>query len=304
MYDLIIVGGGVVAFSAAIYAGRYHMKTLILGESIGGTLMLTTEIENYPGFESISGMDLFDKVKKHAEKYNDYIESKQQKVETIEKTGKFFSVQTTDGKYEAKSLLIATGTKWRKLKVPGEKEFTGNGVHYCATCDGFIYNDKIVAVVGGSDSAAKEALLLTNYAKKVYIIYRKENIRAEPITVKRVKENSKIEIINNSNVTEIVGDKIVKNVILDREYNRSKEFPVDGLFIEIGHIPLSDITKGIGVKINDKKEILIDKNGKTNVDGVFAAGDITDNSFKQVITGVGQGVIAINSVYEYLESLK
>lgn len=300
MYDLIIVGGGVVAFSAAIYAGRYHMKTLILGESIGGTLMLTTEIENYPGFESISGMDLFDKVKKHAEKY-DYIESKEQKVKTIEKSGKFFSVQTNDGRFDAKSLLIATGTEWRKLKVLGEKEFTGNGVHYCATCDGFIYNDKVVAVVGGSDSAAKEALLLTQYAKKVYIIYRKENIRAEPITVKRIKENSKIEIINNTNIIEIIGDKIVKNVILDNEYKGSKEFLVDGLFIEIGHIPLTDITKKLDLKINDKKEIIVDRNGKTNVEGVFAAGDVTDNPFKQAITGAGQGVTAINSAYKYIQ---
>jgi thioredoxin reductase (NADPH) len=301
MYDLIIVGGGVVAFSAAIYAGRYHMKTLVLGDSIGGTLMLTTEIENYPGIESISGMELFDKVKEHAKKYKDYIESKQEKVEGIKKTGEFFKVQTNDGTYEAKSLIIATGTKWRKLKVPGEKEFTGNGVHYCATCDGFIYNDKVVAVVGGSDSAAKEALLLTSYAKKVYIIYRKENIRAEPITVKRVKENSKIEIINNTNITEIIGEKIVKKVIFDKEYNGSKEFNIDGLFIDIGHIPLSNIASEIGVKTNDKKEIITDKNSNTNVEGVFAAGDVTDSNFKQVITGVGQGVTAINSAYQYLQ---
>ena len=298
MYDLIVVGGGIVGFAAAVYAGRFHMKTLVIGESLGGTIILTDTVENYPGFDKISGQDLFDKVKAHAEKYE--IVSREEKVEKIEKSGKSFKVHTLNKAYETKTILIATGTEWRKLGVPGEKEFTGNGVHYCALCDGFIYNDKVVGVVGGSDSAAKEALLLSEYAKKVYIIYRKEKIRAEPINAKRVDENPKIEIINNTNVTEIKGDKVVGKVILDNEYKDSKELSLDGLFIEIGHIPISQLAKDIDVKINEKREIVINRNGETNIPGVYAAGDVADHGFKQAITGVSEGVSAVYSAYQKL----
>jgi len=300
MYDLIIVGGGIVGFGAAIYAGRFHMKTLILSEISGGTLILTDHIENYPGFKKISGQDLFDKVKAHAEDYD--VEAKEEKVEKIEKTKDGFSVRTLDKEYLVKTILLATGTEWRKLGVPGEKEFTGNGVHYCALCDGYIYHDKVIAVVGGSDSAAKEALLLSEYAKKVYIIYRKEKIRAEPINSKRVADNPKIEIINHTNVVKILGDKVVNKVIQDKEYKGKKELALDGLFIDIGHIPISQLVEGLGVKVNDKKEIVVNRDAETSVPGVYAAGDVTDQKFKQAITGVAEGVSAVYSAYQYVNS--
>lgn len=296
MYDLIIVGGGVSAFGAAVYAGRFHMKTLIIGENFGGTLLMTDDIENYPGFEKITGMDLFENVKKHALSYG--VEAKEQKVEKVEKIEEHFKVSTVEHEYETKTLLLATGSEWKKLGIPGEQQFTGNGVHYCALCDGYAYQDKVVAIVGGSDSAAKEAIMLTQYAKKVYIVYRGDRLKAEPINIKRVEENEKIEVLYDSNFTEILGDKVVNKGILDREYNGTHEFPVDGIFINIGHVPMTKLISGMGVEMTEKGEIKIDRYSKTNIYGLFAAGDCTDFRFKQAITGVAQGVAAVYAAYQ------
>jgi len=297
-YNTIIIGAGVAGLGAAIYAGRFQMKTAVIGEKIGGTIILTNDIANYPGFKQITGMDLANKIEDHVKDYDVDIISK--KVIKIGKSDGYFEVSTADSSLKTKSIIFATGTEWRKLNVPGETEFTNKGVHYCALCDGAIYKNKIMAVVGGSDSAAKEALLLTEYAKKVYIIYRKEKIRAEPINLKRVEQNKKIEIINNANVTEIKGDKFVNSVILDKPYKGSKEFKLDAVFIEIGHIPISSLAKSLGVKTNEKGEIKIDREAKTNITGVFAAGDVADNKFKQAITGVAEGVTAAYSAYQYV----
>ena len=303
IYDTIIIGSGVAGFGAAIYAGRFQLKTAIIGEKIGGTIILTNELGNYPGFKQITGLDLAEKLEEHVKDYDiEIIEKKVTKVEKCKEGG--FKVFTKDNNFHTKTIIFATGTEWRKLNVPGEKEFTGKGVHYCALCDGAFYKDKIIGVVGGSNSAAKEALLLTEYGKKVYIIYRKEKLRAEPVTINRVAENKKIEIINNTNVTEIKGDKFVKSVIFDKPYNNSKEFKLDALFIDIGHIPLSELAKSIGVKLNEKNEIKIDREAKTNVKGMFACGDVVDNNFKQAITGVAEGVTAAYSAYHYINENK
>jgi len=184
--------------------------------------------------------------------------------------------------------------------MKGAEEFKNKGVHYCALCDGALYKEKIVSVIGGSDTAAKEALLLAQNAKKVYIIYRGEKIRPEPVNGKLIEKNKKIEVINNTNVTEIQGDKMVNKVILDREYSGTKELALTGVFGAIGHIPLSDLAAKLGVKINKKNEIMIDRDSKTNVKGIFAAGDVVDSGFKQAITGVGEGVVAVYSAYTYI----
>ena len=303
MYDLIIIGGGVAAFGAAIYAGRFQMKTAMIGETIGGTIILTNDIANYPGFKQITGIDLADKLQDHVKDYDvGIIEKKVTKVEKC-KEG-CFKVFTSDNYFHTKTVIFATGTEWRKLNVPGEKEFTGKGIHYCALCDGAFYKDKIIGIVGGSDSAAKEALLLTEYGKKVYIFYRKDKIRAEPINLKKVMENKKIEIINNTNVKQIKGNKFIKSIILDKPYKGSKEFKLDALFIEIGHLPLSNLAKEIGVKLNEKNEIVIDREAKTNVKGIFACGDVVDTNFKQAITGVAEGVTASYSAYNYINENK
>lgn len=201
--------------------------------------------------------------------------------------------------FKAHTILIATGSERRKLNIPGEEEFTGKGVSYCATCDGPFFNDKVIGVIGGSDSAAKEALFLSQHAKKVYIIYRGEEIRAEPINKKRVEENDKIEIIYKTNITEIKGEQSVKSVIFDND----KEFEVDGVFIEVGSNPKSEIVKNLGVQVNDKDEILINRVSETNIPGIYAAGDVADAPFKQAITGVAEGVIAIYSAFEYIKKV-
>ena len=298
MYDLIIIGGGVAGLSAALYAGRFKLKTLVIAEKLGGTIILTGDIFNYPGFKKITGMELFDKIKEHAVSYN--VEIKEEKVEKVKKYETFFEISVKDNVYKTKTIIFATGTDWRKLNVPGEKEFANKGVHYCALCDGALYKNKIIGVVGGSDSAAKEALLLAEYGKKVYIINRKEKIRAEPINLKRIEQNKKIEIINNTNTKEIKGNKFVTHIILDNPYKGSKELKLDALFIEIGHTPISNLAETMGVKTNEKGEIIVDKDSKTNIKGVFACGDVVNSKFKQAITGVAEGVIAAYNVYQYI----
>jgi thioredoxin reductase (NADPH) len=301
LYDLIIIGAGGTGFAAAMYAGRFNLKTLVIGESIGGTIILTDVVENYPGFKRLTGLELANNIREHAMEYPS-VKLEADRVEDVSKTPRGFEVTTLEKKkFEGKTLLFATGTEWKKLGVPGEKEFSNRGVHYCALCDGAFYKDKVLGVVGGSDSAAKEALLLTQWASKVYIIYRGDKIHPEPINDERVKENKKIIVIPHTNVLEIKGEKKLTHVVLDKAYEGSTDFKIDGLFVEIGHNPLSQLAAKIGVAVDEKKEIIIDRESATNVPGVFAAGDVTNTSFKQAITGVAEGVHAAYSAYECLQ---
>lgn len=306
MFDLIIIGGGVVGYAGAMYAGRMQLKTLVLGEILGGTIILTDVVENYPGFIRLTGQELADKLKEHALDYKDFVEIKEEKVIEIKRRGDYFDIFTNNEmNYQSKAVIITTGMKHRELNVPGEKEFAGKGVHTCALCDGFFYKNKILGVVGGSDSAAKEALLLTQWAKKVYIIYRGEKIRPEPINERRIEakiKEGKIEIIYKTNVKEIKGTDRVTHIIFDNPYKGSGEFKLDGLFVEIGADPQSELAKSLGVKTNEKGEIIIDREAKTNVPGVFAAGDVVDTKFKQAITGAGEAVLAVYSAYNYINS--
>lgn len=300
MYDLIIIGSGVSGLGAAIYAKRFMLDALMIGELPGGTITKSHLVENYPGFKRISGMKLAETIKEHAESAG--AEIKNESVAGIEKTASGFRIKTEKVSYESKAILFATGTDVRKLNVPGEAEFANKGVSYCAACDGPLYKESAVAVVGGSDSAAKEALLLAEYAKKVYIIYRKESIRAEPVTIERVKKNKKIEIINNTNVVEVKGEEVLTDVVLDRAFNGSKTLKLDGLFVDIGRIPSAELAKKIGVKTDTNGYIIVDTNQNTNVKGVFAAGDVTNATpYKQVITGVAEGVKAAFSAYQFLK---
>ena len=299
IYDLVIVGGGPAGLSAAIYAGRFRMKTIVLAREPGGTVVNTHLIENWPGFKSISGAELMERLSDHVRSVG--VEIRQAEVREIRKKAGNFLLKSDAGDFEARSVLLATGTKHRKLGVPGEKEFYGRGVSYCAVCDAAFFKDKIVAVVGGSDSAAKEALFLSRYVKKVYIIYRREKIRAEPINTERVEANRKIEVINNTNVLEIRGDKFVQSVVLDKPYKGSRELKLDGVFIEIGHDPQSELAEGLGIKLDKAGEIVIGRGSETNVAGVYAAGDVNSGSFKQAITGAAQGVVAAKSAYDYLK---
>lgn len=304
IWDIAIVGGGVSGYAAGLYAGRFELKTIVFSPEPGGMIVKTDVVENYPGFELITGFDLAQKVQLHAEKFgavtNNYPVNR---IERLQNGN--FSIITDEKTHEAKTVILATGTKWKKLNVPGEETYANKGVHYCALCDGAFYKQKVVAVVGGSDSAAKEALLLTSWASKVFIIYRGEEIHPEPVNYTKVKANKKIEIINLTNVTEIKGNgKNVTGVFLDKPYAGKNELVLDAVFVEIGHLPMSDLVKDLGVTLNPKGEVVTDKDSKTNVAGLFAAGDVTDREFKQAITGVSEGVCAAFEAYQYLENQK
>jgi len=296
-HDLIVLGGGPTAIGCAIYAARFALDVLVIGKIFGGLIVTTHLVENYPGITSTSGQGLMDMFKDHMNSLSiPYITDE---IRSIENADDHFILHSFFQKFKAKSVVIATGSERKKLGIPGEEEFAGRGVSYCATCDGPFYKDKIVCVIGGSDSAAKEALFLSQNVKKVYIIYRGEEIRAEPINKKRVEENHKIEIIYRTNIVEIKGDNTVKSVIFDN----GTEFKVDGVFIEVGSIPNSDLAKRIGVKTNEKDEIIINRKSETNIPGIFAAGDVADAPFKQAITGVAEGVAAAYSAFDYIKEM-
>jgi thioredoxin reductase (NADPH) len=299
IYDLIVLGGGPTAIGAAIYAARFAMDVLIIGKTFGGLIATTHIVENYPGITSVSGPQLMEMFRDHMNSLNiPYITDE---IQSIEKGDNYYILHSFFQKFKAYTIIIATGSERRKLGVPGEEEYSGKGVSYCATCDGPFFKEKTVCVIGGSDSAAKEALFLAENTDKVYIIYRREEIRAEPINKKRVYVNGKIEIINNTNIVEIKGDgKSVKSVIFDN----GTEFEVKGVFIEIGSDPNSELAKRVGVETNEQGEILINRKSETNVPGIYAAGDVADAPFKQAITGVAEGVIAAYSAFDYLKDIK
>jgi len=300
-YDTIIIGQGVAGLAAAIYCGRLNLKTIVVGAEQGGTLINASIIENYTGFSKISGVGLMEKLTEHAKDYK--IEITQEKVEKISKEKNKFRIQTNKKDIYSKTIIFCTGSTWRKLNIPGEEEFANKGVHYCALCDGFFYKDKTIAVLGGGDSAVKEALLLSNYAKKIYLISRSP-LRPEPINFEKLKKEKKIEFFEGINVKEIIGSKFAESVLLDKKIKGSDILKLDGIFVEIGRLPLSELAISLGVKINKNKEIITDKESKTNVKGIFASGDVTNTKIKQAITGVGDSVKAAYSAYEYLNQEK
>lgn len=298
MYDFVIIGGGPAGLSAAIYAARFKLKTVVIAKDVGGTIINTHLVENWPGFKSLSGFELMEHIRGHVEHLG--VEVKQDEVTDIQRKGKNFPIKAKEGEYGTRTVLLATGTKYRKLGVPGEEEFHGRGVSYCAVCDAAFFKDRVVAVVGGSDSAAKEALLLSEYAKRVYIIYRGAKIRSEPINAERVDNNKRIEIISNTNVVKISGDGFVSSVALDRPYKGSRDLTLDGIFIGVGYEPQNELAKGLGVELDERGEVIVDCGSATNIPGVYAAGDVTAGRFKQAIIGAAQGVVAANSAYMYL----
>lgn len=293
MHDFIIIGGGISGLSAAMYASRLGLKTLVVTEMPGGLITTTHLVENWPGTKSISGPDLAMSLYDHALKSG--AELKNETVKDVIKTDNIFSIKTASGEYQAKAILFATGTKHRNLGVPGEKEFENKGVSYCALCDGAFYKNKVVCIVGGGDTAAKESLFLAEHASKVYIIVRRDVLRAEPINADRIGKNPKIEILYNTEIEEISGTAKVEKIKL----KSGEEIAVDGVFLAIGHLAQTDLTEGLDVELNEKSEIKINRKSETNIPGVFAAGDCTDTEFKQAITGSAEGVTAAYYAYHY-----
>ena len=259
-------------------------------------------MENYPPFTSIDGSELMKRMEEHVKANG--VEIKDDIISSVNKEGELFVAKSFLTTYKAKALIVATGGEHRRLNVPGEKEYYGRGVSYCATCDGAFFKDKVVGVVGGGDSAAKEALVLTQYASRVYVIYRGKRLKAEPINRKRLESNDKVEIVYERNVVEVLGDgEKVVGVRLDKPYNDEEVLQLQGLFIEIGQVPQNDIVKPLGVSLNAKGEIVVNAAMETNVPGVFAAGDNVESPFKQAIVSAGQGAIAAHSAFQYLQRL-
>lgn len=290
VYDVIVVGAGPAALTAGIYAARYNLDTLLIGTMLGGMISWAHKVCNFPTYSEISGSELVNKMVEHVKGLG--VEIKQEEVVEIVKED-VFKVKVGSGEYFAKKIVIAKGTEKKKLGVKGEAEFLGKGVSYCATCDAGFYKNKIVGVVGGSDSALTYALLLADYAKKVYIFYRKDKFfRAEPSWISQVEKNSKIEPRFNSEVKEIYGKDFVEGVKL----KSAKNVKLDGVFISVGSLPSEVLSNQLGVK-SKNGYIVVDKMQKTNVSGVFAAGDTTDNPLKQVVTACGEGAVAAHSVF-------
>lgn len=299
-YDLIVIGMGVAGYASSMYASRLGLKVLLIGEQPGGTLALTGKVENYPGFVSIEGQTLTDLLENHAMDYDVDIDIAI--VDDLILTKKGFEVVTGNKKYSTKTIVLATGAQVKKLGVKGEEEFFGRGMGYCALCDATFIKGKTVAVAGGGDSAVKEAILVTEYAKKVYIINNEKELHPEHHNQKILEEKikqGKIEVINNNEIKEITGSYKVEKIILKKEVNGSKELEVEGLFVYIGHTPKSELAKKIGVKLNEKGEVIINNHSETNIKGFFAAGDVTNINWKQAITGVSQGVTASYYAYNY-----
>lgn len=297
MYDFIVIGGGCSGLSAGMYATRLGLKTLVMAELPGGLITTTHLVENWPGVISISGPDLAMSLYNHAQASGAEIKNEiVSKVEKLADKDGFpqFKVVTSDGEYLSKTVLLATGSHHRKLGVPGEMEFENKGVSYCALCDGAFFKNKVVAVVGGGDSAAKEALFLSEHANKVYIVVRKDILRAEPINGQRVQQNSKIEVLFNSEVEEIFGSTGMEKIKFKAGKGKysGQELEMQGIFMAIGQDPQTELAAQLGVELNEKKEIKIDRKSGTNVRGVFAAGDCCDSEFKQAITGSAEAVIA------------
>jgi thioredoxin reductase (NADPH) len=299
LYDVIIIGAGFAGYTAAIYAARYNLKILVIGKELGGMITESSEIWNYPGFQKISGIELMNKFMEQAKSLGAEIVADD--VLKASKDNDIFKIETRqDKKYEAKALILALGTKRRKLEVPGGLEFEGKGVHYCATCDAAFYKNKTVAVIGGSNSAAHAAQLLSRFASKVYVIYRGANLRCEPITHDKLKADKKTEVLCGYNVKEVKGSQFVEKVMLDLPYKGQIELAVDGVFVELGSVPNSALAKELEVELNKDNEIVVNAACETSAKGVFAAGDVINTPMRQGIVAAGQGAIAANGAYRFL----
>ncbi|MBL7170870.1 MAG: thioredoxin-disulfide reductase [Candidatus Omnitrophica bacterium] len=303
MFDLIVLGAGPAGMTSAIYAQRSGLKVLVIEKLIpGGQVALTALVENYPGFESISGLELMEKMKKQAENLG--VEFISDEIVSLKKMGALFKLTGNEGVYEASSVIIATGAAYKKLGVPGEEELTGRGVSYCATCDGPLFKNKEIVVVGGGDMAVDEAIYLTQFGKVVTIVHRRERLRAQEFLGKRAKENPKIKILFNSILTEISGkDGVEKVKIKDLKKETEKYYPCEGVFIFVGLVPNTGFIKDL-VSVDKNGYILTNEDMAASVDGIFAAGDVRKKNLRQIVTACGDGAIAAMSSYKYINHLK
>ncbi len=301
LYDLIIIGGGPAGITAGIYATRQKLDTLLITKSFGGQIARkAVGIENYPGFEEVSGLDLIGKFEKQLRKHK--IDIERDGVRKVKKDGKKFLIQTTSkNTFEGKAVIIASGADPRPLEIPGEKRFIGRGVSYCTTCDGPLFANKTVVVVGGGNSAFEAAVFLANWVKKIYILEYALKVRADEESQEKARKTGKIEVITSTTLKKVQGKNFVDSVLY--ENNKTKKITslkVDGIFVEIGSQPATSFVKGL-VDFNEKDEIVIDlKTMQTKIPGLFAAGDVSNVFFKQIVIAAGEGAKAALAVSNYL----
>lgn len=300
-YDVIIIGAGPGGLTAGMYGGRANLRTLILErEAIGGQMALTEKIEDYPGFsEGINAQELIKRFEEQAKKFGAEIVFEEGKEIIID--GKYRIVKTHYNEYKGKAIIVATGARHKTLDVPGEKEFRGKGVSYCAICDGPFFKDKDIVVVGGGDTAILEAIYLTKFGKKVYIVHRRNKFRASAKYVERARENKKIEFLLENVIKEIYGEKKVEGVILQNvKTKEERKIPASAVFVFIGFTPNSEILRGIA-KIDENGGVLTNEKMETDIPGIYAIGDVRSKSLRQIVTSASDGAIAAMAAYEYIE---
>lgn len=300
-WELTIIGAGAAGLAAGIYGARSGLKTLVIDDKLaGGTTSDAPIVENYPGFLEISGSELAEKMVLHCRKVGVTI-NELESLTGLELDNEIKTVKTSRSVYESKAIIIATGSHYREIGVKGEKEFRGKGVSYCGVCDGPFFKNKRVLVAGGGNSAATTTLYLSGIAAKVFVVHRREAFRAEEALAKEISFKKNVQILWNTEVFEIKGDKSVnKVVLLDNEVGEKKEIMVDAVFVQIGEAPNSQLAREAGLEVNEENYIKTDMLQRTNIRGVYAAGDVTDHPIKQIGTAVGQGITAALEAYNYV----
>ena len=304
-FDVIVIGGGAAGLTAGIYLSRAKLNTLILNEgAIGGQMVLTHEIANYPGIENISGYELARNMKSQAQKFGCSIKSNI-KITSLELKEEIKRIIVNNNDvFTSDAVIIATGGKSRMIGAIGENDFKGKGISYCATCDGDFFQDKEIIVVGGGNSALEEAVSLTKYASKVTIVHQFDHFQAFEYYVNEAKKNNKIDFIMESKIIEFIGNEKLSSVrIQNQQTEEIYEMKIDGVFIFIGYVPNTETLEGI-IELNESKEIIVDKNLMTNLPGVYAAGDLIQKRYRQVTTAVGDGTIAALGAAEYINNLR
>jgi thioredoxin reductase (NADPH) len=301
LYNTIIIGSGPAGLTAALYAARAELKPLVLaGLKPGGQLMDTTEVENYPGFvNGILGPELMDNMTKQAERFGADI--KQENVESADFGKQPFLIKTDKAEYQTKTVILATGADANWLNLPSEQKLRGKGVSACATCDGFFFKGKDLVVAGGGDSAMEEATFLTKFASSVTIVHRRPEFRASKIMLKRAQDNSKIKFVTDATIIEVLGENSVEGLkIKDNKSGQETVLPVQGLFVAIGHTPAAKIFAQAGIETDQKGYVVVKNNTRTNIDGVFVAGDVQDHRYRQAVSAAGMGCMAALDVEKYL----
>lgn len=300
IYDLVIIGAGPAGITAAVYAARKKMDSLVITKDIGGQASLSGDIQNYTGYQFITGPELAIKFEEHMRKFNFEIKENEEVKELISKKSTFL-VKTDKDNYQAKTIIVASGKRSRELGVTGEREFKNKGLTYCATCDGPLFAGRDVAVIGGGNSALDAALQLIKIANKIYVINITDNLTGDGIMQEKIRADKKVFIFNNSRVKEILGDSFVQAIKIEED-KEERVFDVQGIFVEIGLIPSSEFASDL--EKNERKEIIVNQRNETNIPGIFAAGDVTNVPEKQIIIAAGEGAKAVLSTFRYLSTRK